>query len=102
MTAFTTANLPSNINTIEELAAWAMSALAEINPTVTLTTQTGIIEQAATAQTFRFAAQDVSPERLIVVGYLPLISNWRSQGKIWSNGIAELSGAALPTGYLTN
>ena len=102
MTAFTTGNIPSNVNTLEELAGWVCSALAEINPTVQINTGSGTLEQAATAETFRFIAQQDSPERLICVLYLPLTNDWRGQGKIWSNGISELSTDALPAGYTAN
>ena len=37
MTAFTTADLPASITTIEQLAVWAGSILAEVNPTLTAT-----------------------------------------------------------------
>ena len=102
MTAFTTGNIPSNVNTLEELAAWACSALAEINTDDQIVTGAGQLEQSVTAQTFRFAGQETSPERLVIVAYLPLTSDWRGQGKIWSNGISELSTDSLPAGYTSN
>ncbi len=102
MTAFSTANIPSNVGTVEELAAWACSVLAELNPTVFVQTQAGLLEPAVTTQTFRYPNQETNPERLVIVAYLPLTQNWRGQGKIWSNGIQELSSAALPAGYTAN
>lgn len=102
MTAFTTANIPSNVNTLEELAGWACSALSEVNAAEQITVAAGQVEPVATAQTFRFAGQVDSPERLVCVMYLPLTANWRGQGKIWSNGITEISTTALPSGYTAN
>ena len=37
MTAFTTADLPASITPIEQLAFWAGSILAEVNPSLTAT-----------------------------------------------------------------
>lgn len=102
MTAFTTANLPSNINTVEELAGWAASVLAEVNPSEQINTGSGSLEQVATVDTFNFVGQAESPGRLICVLYLPLTADWRGQGKIWSNGITEISTNSLPAGYTTN
>ncbi len=102
MTAFSTANIPSNVNTLEELLAWTACALAEINPNATITTTASTAEPVVQAQTFRFPNQATNPERLIIAAYLPLTANWRGQGKIWSNGISEISTTALPTGYTAN
>lgn len=102
MTAFTTGNIPSNVNTLEELLVWCASALAEVNPSATVQTSPSTIEQAVTAQTYRFANQTTNPERFVVVAYVPLAAAWRGQGKIWSNGVSEISTTALPTGYTAN
>lgn len=102
MTAFATANVPSNVNTLEELLAWAASALAEINPTQQIQSSLGQLEQAVTVQTFRFANQEANPERLVIVAYLPLAQGWRGSGKIWSTGISELSTTTLPAAYTNN
>lgn len=102
MTAFVPANIPSSVTTLEELAAWSVSALAEINPTSTIQTAAGSIERTVQAQTFEFRSQSTNPERLILVAYLPLTASWRSGGKYWGNGIGELSTTALPAGYTVN
>jgi hypothetical protein len=102
MTAFSAANIPSSVTTLEEVAAWAVSALAEINPSVTIQTSAGAVERAVQAQTFEFRTQASNPERLILVAYLPLTANWRSSGKYWGNGVAEISTTSIPAGYTTN
>lgn len=102
MTAFSPANIPSNVDTLEELLVWAGSALAEVNPNVNIQTTQSQAEPVVSAQTFRFENQPTDPERFIVVAYLPLNANWRSAGKVWSTGIKEISAAALPAGYTTN
>lgn len=102
MTAFTPSNIPSNVNTLEELAAWVGCALAEINPSATLIIGNGQATRVANAQTAFFEQQATNPERLIIALYLPLVAGWRGQGKIWSNGVAEISTTTLPTHYTAN
>ncbi|MDG2989320.1 hypothetical protein L3556_13935 [Candidatus Synechococcus calcipolaris G9] len=102
MTAFSTANIPSNVNTLEELAAWAASALAEVNPSATIVVAPGQAARSANVQSVFFENQSTNPERLAIVLYLPLVAGWRGQGKIWSNGVGELSATALPTSYTSN
>ncbi len=102
MTAFSTSNIPSNVNTLEELAAWVGCALAEINPNNTIVIGNGQATRTCNAQTAFFEQQSPNPERLIIALYLPLVAGWRGQGKLWSNGVAEISTAALPTHYTVN
>ena len=101
MTAFTASNIPSTVNTLEELAVWVISALAEINPGATITTAPGAAEVVFSAYPFTFRNQATSPERMVLVAYLPLNPGWRSVGKLFSNGVAEVSTAALPISYTT-
>ncbi len=99
MTAFVPANLPSTVNTIEELVVWGASALAEINPNATVITAPGQAALVCNVQTTRLEQQVTNPERLAVLAYIPLAANWRSQGKIYSNGVLEISTSPLPVGY---
>lgn len=101
MTSFTTANIPASVNTLEELAVWAVSALAEINPTATITTAPGAAETVISAYPFTFRNQPTLPERMVLVCYLPLVPGWRSVGKLFSNGVSEISTTALPASYTT-
>lgn len=102
MSAFSPANIPSNVNTLEELAVWAFFALAELNPNVSVQAATGTVEPAISAQIVRLPNQTTDPERVVCVGYLPLNATWRGGGKIWSSGINELSQTALPVGFTSN
>lgn len=102
MTSFTTQNIPANVNTLEELAVWAISALAEINPGATITTAPGAAETVFSAYPFTFRNQPTLPERMVLVAYLPLVPGWRSVGKLFSNGVSEVSTTALPISYTTN
>lgn len=102
MTAFVPANIPSSVNTLEELAVWAISALAEINPTASIVTAPGASEVVFSAYPFTFRNQPTFPERMVLVAYLPLAVGWRSAGKLFSNGVVEVSTTALPASYTTN
>lgn len=102
MTAFVPANIPSSVTTIEELVVWSASALAEVNPAVTIQVSSGELQRAAQVQTFDFKSQVTNPERAVVIAYIPLTASWRSSGKIWASGVGEISNAALPAGYTTN
>lgn len=102
MTAFVPANLPSGVGSIEELVAWGVSALAQVNTGTLIQTSAGQTEPVCAAQTFRFPFLETNQERLICIAYLPLTANWRSGGKLWNTGIGEISSIALPADYTTN
>lgn len=102
MSTFSPANIPSNVNTLEELAAWAMLALSELNSNLTVQSAAGTVEPVISTQVIRLPNELTDPERLICVAYLPLLANWKSTGKIWSTGIKELSQTALPAGFTSN
>lgn len=99
---FVPSNIPSEVNTVEELAAWCVSALAEANNTATIQTGPGQAEPVATVQTFNYVNQATDPERLICVLYLPLKTGWRSAGKLFHAGVKEISSVALPVAFTTN
>lgn len=101
MTAFSPANIPPTVSTLEELLVWSASALSELNGTKTIQTSAGQIEKAVQCQTFEFRNEATSPQRCVVVAYLPLTAGWRSAGKLFAEGIAELSTTALPATYTT-
>lgn len=102
MTAFTPANLPNGVGTIEELVAWGVSALSQINDGTQIQTAEGRAEPVASCQTYRFPFLLTNQQRLICVTYLPLTAGWRSSGKLWNNGVGEISTLALPIEYTTN
>lgn len=99
MTAFVTSDIPASVTTVEELAAWSCSILAELNPALSLQTSAAALETVAAVQTFDFQFQQENPERLVCLVYLPLLPTWRGTGKIWANGIATLSDTAIPAVY---
>lgn len=99
MVAFAPSNIPSSVTSVEELAAWSLSILAEVAGNTTIQTDRNTLEPVATAQTFRFANEVTDKERLVLAAYLPLTTSWRGSGKFWEGGIGTLSTAAIPAGY---
>jgi hypothetical protein len=99
MVAFAPANIPNTVTTVEELMAWSASVLAQVSPTESIQTTAGAVERVVQVQTFEFRSEENNPERLVIVGYLPLTPAWRSAGKIWAEGIGIVSNAALPSTF---
>lgn len=95
-----TTDIPSQINTLEKLAAWANLALANINPNLQATEGVGYTERVAQAGVFyvladnkyRFLGRtsiEISPDHLA------------GGAKTWTYA-QELSNAALPALFKSN
>ena len=100
MTAFATNQIPSNINTLEKLAAWCALGLHRINPTLSILEQEN---QAPTrvAQTVFFQAADGSL-RLSVRLSIPIDPTYSTQGrKFWENA-QDISNVVIPVSFTTN
>ena len=67
MTAFTTADLPASITTVEQLAVWAGSILAEVNPSLTAIEGPGSSVRAAAANSFFIPEGPPEPEYRYIV-----------------------------------
>jgi hypothetical protein len=102
MSAFSPANIPSGVNTLEELFVWSGFALAELNPNINVQAASGTVEPAVSAQIVKLPNQATDPERVVLVGYIPLAPDWKSVGKIFTGGIKEFSQTVLPVGYTSN
>lgn len=100
MTTFVTTNIPSNVNTLERLAAWVGLALNRVNPTLS------ILESAnqnpeRVAQAFFYRAADNSL-RLTLRITLEVDATYSTQTrKFWENAL-EISNTALPTQFTSN
>lgn len=98
MTAFTTADIPASVNTVEKLHAWTASILAELNPSLTAVEGPGEAVRAASATTFFIPNGPPTPEtRYICRMSFLLEGDWRT-GKIWEN-INAFSTTAIPAAY---
>lgn len=99
MTAFSSADLPSTINTVEKLAVWAALVLNHVNPTLTVVEMTGSAERAATSGPFYIVAGSEPGWRQISRQSIKLNANWqRGVGKLWTHA-EDLSNAAIPTEF---
>jgi hemolysin-activating ACP:hemolysin acyltransferase len=102
MTAFSPANIPSEVNTLEKLGSWVLLALSENNSNLTVQSAAGTIEPVISAQIIRLPNELTDPLRLVCVAYIPLLADWGGKGKLYSKGVKELSQTALPAGYTAN
>lgn len=93
-------DIPSQINTLEKLAAWVGLALARCNPTVQILEDPNAAAQR-TAQIVLIKADDGS-NRLIVRVSLPVVDDHASNGFKWWQNPTEISTTALPTAFKAN
>lgn len=100
MTAATSASVPSNINSVEEILVWAAMALAQLNPTLKILEAENVSEFAAVTQVFKAAD---GTDRILVRCTIPLNSAYRTDNsvKFWKHA-DDLSNTALPSVYTTN
>lgn len=98
MTALTVSQIPTWVNTVEKHNAWTGAILAQLNPDKSVITAPGVAELVAQASDYRFP-NDPNPNRLAVVIYLPLGSDYRQNAS--HKGVLELSTQQIPAGFLT-
>ena len=98
MTAFSPADIPSSVNTVEELAIWALTILNELYPAVTVTEVAGRANRSAECAPFYLDA--ASPQGWYMIGrcVLPMPANWRQGSKPWAS-VNEIGTTAIPGGY---
>ncbi|MGL4640372.1 MAG: hypothetical protein ACRCVX_11690 [Shewanella sp.] len=101
MTALTiSTDIPTNINTLEKLAAWLGLALARVNPTLKIL-ESPDAEPQRVGQCALIKADDGST-RLIVRLSIPISEDYATNTvKFWQTA-AELSNTALPTAFKSN
>lgn len=93
MAAFDPATLPTNIDTVEQLAFWALDVLAVLNPSAVTTEGTTSVPRLATAT-------DEGAKNRIFRANLPLIDAFReSPGPLWTKA-KELAATAIPEAFL--
>lgn len=95
-----TTDIPSQINTLEKLAAWCALALSNINPTLEVTEGVGYSERAAQAGIFYVLADN--KYRLLGRSSLQMSPDYLAGGaKMWSY-TQELSNTPLPATFKSN
>ena len=102
MTALTiSTDIPTNINTLEKLAAWVGLALERCNPTLKIL-ESPDAEPQRVAQAVLIRADDAT-HRMIIRVAIPINDDYASNStvKFWQNA-QVLSDVALPTAYKAN
>ncbi len=96
-----TTDIPSNINTLEKLAAWVGLALERCNPTLKIL-ESPEAEPQRVAQAVLIRADDAT-HRMIIRLALTVNDDYASNStvKFWQNA-QEFSNVALPTAYKAN
>jgi hypothetical protein len=93
-------DIPSQIVTLEQLAAWAGLALTNVNPSLTAIEGQGYTERCCQANPYFIAADN--KHRLIIRQSIVLSSDYLSGGrKLWLFA-QELSTTAVPAIFKTN
>lgn len=93
-------DIPSNINTLEKLAAWVGLALSRCNPTAKVLEYPNT-EPERLAYTVLLKADDNS-HRLVTRLSIPIADNYpENTAKFWTNA-TEMSGTVLPAAFKTN
>ncbi len=98
MTAFSSADLPASVNSVEKLALWAATVLQHLNPSLTIIEESGKAELAAQSGPFFIAAANPPEWRVISRSSIAVAPTWQRTGKIWQHAI-DLSTTAIPAEF---
>ncbi len=98
MTAFVPSDLPTSINTVEEVAIWALSILSENYPLSTVIESPGRPSRQVTCSPYFMSSAD--PVGWYVIGRctLKLADTWRQSGQMFGQ-IQEIGNTPIPSGY---
>lgn len=101
MTALNIAtDIPSQINTLEQLAAWCCLALSNTNPTITAIEGVGYSERVAQAGIFFVSADN--KHRILTRLSMEVSSEYQSGGsKTWKY-VQEISNTPLSSNFKSN
>lgn len=95
MTAFTKMQMPDSIDTLEEVAVWALSALSFVNADLTAIEGPGISERTAQAGIF-YVESDKKYRFLGRISVAMSAEYLSGNNKLWTYA-QELSNTAIPT-----
>lgn len=99
MVAFAPSDLPSNVNTVEEVVVWGLRILQTVAPSLTITEVAGASpELVVSASPFPVLSDPNDYHtRIICRASFRLVSNWDSM-KLWL-AVSEISTEAIPAQY---
>lgn len=98
MTAFSTADIPQSINTLEKLAVWTLTVLNDLYINTTAIEATGQAERCVVAGPYYVTAGDPQTWRYICRLSVPLAPTWRRSTKLWLS-TQDLGVLAIPADY---
>ena len=98
MTAIDISQIPVGINTVESLAAYALSVLLRNNPTLKVLEAENDSKFVVESQVFKAAD---GTQRVVYRGSFPLASDWNTDTALpFYQKVEELSNTAVPADYL--
>lgn len=93
-------DIPSQINTVEKLAAWCSQVLATLNPTATAIEGVGYTERIVQSGVF-YVAADNKYRRLIRLS-LEVSPDFESGGQKPWQYVQEISNTPIPASFKSN
>lgn len=99
MTAFSTADIPASIDTVEKLAVWVGEVLSNINFQTSIHEVPSVEQPVAVSQKFVYDANGVKKWRYVSRVSIELSSDHQfGATKLWTHAQA-LSSTAIPTSF---
>ena len=98
MVAFSTADLPASINTVEALAVWATRVLTYLHFQQEIQEAPNVIEKVALSQVFPISTNGVYELRLVGRVSVKINTEYQSTSKIWQH-VVPLSSASIPADF---
>lgn len=99
MVAFSPADIPSSIDTLEKLSVWCSTVLQHLHPEQTVLEAPGITELVATASPYQIIVNGDFTWRNIARQSIELNPNWqRGATKLWTHAL-PLSTQAIPVEF---
>lgn len=98
MVAFSTADLPTTINTVEGLSAWCACILNNLHFQQTFEEAPGIVEKIAVSQNFPVIVNGAYEWRLVSRTSVKISADFQKTGKIWQHTI-PMSNASIPADF---
>lgn len=98
MVAFSTADLPSTVNTVEALAVWATRVLSNLHFQQEIQEAPGVIEKVSLSQDFPIQLNGTYEHRIVGRVSCKLNPEFQRSGKIWEH-VVPLSSASIPADF---
>ena len=98
MVAFSAADLPASINSVEKLSVWATTVLNNLHFQQTIQEAPGVIERVAVSQPFPITSTEPYKWRYVGRVSVELSSNWQGNGKVWEHA-QPLSASTIPLDF---